>query len=226
MDTDGGVEDDWSPPNGQKKCDANGPTKQEGAGLGYCDWIDVFFLGCCLAFPLPTLPCSPSKCPTSNITGNRKRPVSQTKTTNRNSNSSRVQPQSSSNDSVDENSNNEGGQTEVVGKSPLLFTNQEDAGRSESQRQHEKRVLLPSSQQHQQTSGEYIEGHSKPEAAKAVGAKTCNNNGKNRSSYEREPPLHAFAPRYQGLCPLGHQEIVYLPRKLWSRNNNNKSNLN
>jgi len=25
---------------------------------------------------------------------------------------------------------------------------------------------------------------------------------------EKEPPLHCFAPRFQGLCPLGHQEVV------------------
>jgi hypothetical protein len=26
-----------------------------------------------------------------------------------------------------------------------------------------------------------------------------------------EPPMHSYSPRFQGLCPLGHQEVVVLP---------------
>lgn len=27
---------------------------------------------------------------------------------------------------------------------------------------------------------------------------------------DAEPPIHAFTTRFQGLCPLGHQEIVFI----------------
>jgi hypothetical protein len=26
-----------------------------------------------------------------------------------------------------------------------------------------------------------------------------------------EPPMHSYSSRFQGLCPLGHQEVVVLP---------------
>lgn len=31
----------------------------------------------------------------------------------------------------------------------------------------------------------------------------------NMERLAHEPPVHAYAPRYQGMCPLGHQEVIF-----------------